>query len=78
MTFYSPEEVIIAYNEKRLDLHAYIKVRTVDLDEKGNLVTKLIETTAGRVLFNQVVPNEAGYINDVLTKKHFAISSVTY
>jgi DNA-directed RNA polymerase subunit beta' len=69
MTFYSPEEVIIAYNEKRLELHAYIKVRTLDLDEQGNLVTKLIETTAGRVLFNEVVPNEAGFINDVMTKK---------
>jgi DNA-directed RNA polymerase subunit beta' len=69
MTFYSPEEVIIAYNEKRLELHAYIKVRTLDLDEQGNLVTKLIETTVGRVLFNEVVPNEAGFINDVMTKK---------
>ena len=68
-TFYSPEEVIIAYNEKRLDLHAHIKVKTMDLDENGNQVEKILETTAGRVMFNEVVPAEAGYINDLLTKK---------
>jgi DNA-directed RNA polymerase subunit beta' len=68
-TFYSPEEVIIAHNEGALDLHASIKVKTVDLDENGEQVTKLIETTCGRVIFNERVPNEAGYINDVMTKK---------
>jgi len=68
-TFYSPEEVIIAYNEKRLDLHAHIKVRTTDLDENGESVEKIIETTTGRVMFNEVVPAEAGYINELLTKK---------
>ena len=66
--FYSPEEVKIAYNEGVLDLHASIKVRTQDLEE-GELVTKLIETTTGRVLFNELVPNQAGFINEVLTKK---------
>ncbi|MBK9192323.1 MAG: DNA-directed RNA polymerase subunit beta' [Crocinitomicaceae bacterium] len=69
MTFYSPEEVIIARNEGKLDLHAAIKVRTNDLDENGNIVTKLIESTCGRVLFNELVPDECGFINDVLTKK---------
>jgi DNA-directed RNA polymerase subunit beta' len=64
MTFYSPEEVIIAYNEKKVDLHAFIKVRTED---KGEI--KIIETTVGRVLFNIVVPKEYGYINELLTKK---------
>jgi DNA-directed RNA polymerase subunit beta' len=68
MRFYSPEEVIIAYNEKRLDLHAIIKVKTDDLED-GNLVKKIIETTCGRVMFNEFVPKEVGYINDVLTKK---------
>jgi DNA-directed RNA polymerase subunit beta' len=68
MTFYSPEEVIIAYNEERLDLHAHIQVRTKDL-ENGELVLKTLETTCGRVLFNEVVPDEVGYINDLLTKK---------
>ena len=62
--FYSPEEVIIAYNEKRADLHAWIKVR---IDDKGE--QKLMETTIGRVIFNQVVPKKYGYINEVLTKK---------
>ncbi len=67
--YYSPEEVIIAMNEKVLDLHTHIKVRTNDVDENGNQVLRLIETTAGRVLFNEVVPNQVGYINDVFTKK---------
>jgi len=67
--YYSPEEVIIANNEKKLDLHAAIKVRTEDVDENGEIVTKMISTTAGRVLFNRIVPTEYGYINEVLTKK---------
>ena len=69
LTFYSPEEVIIAYNEKRVDLNAQIRVRTVDFNEEGELTTQLIETTTGRVLFNEKVPAAAGYINEVLTKK---------
>ena len=66
--FYSPEEVTIAFNEGRVDLHAYIKVKT-HIKENGEIVRRLIETTVGRVLFNEVVPRQAGYINDVLTKK---------
>ncbi|MEQ9064929.1 MAG: DNA-directed RNA polymerase subunit beta' [Vicingaceae bacterium] len=62
--FYSPEEVIIAHNEGKLDLHAPIKV---DIDKNGE--RKLMETTTGRVLFNQVVPEGVEYINQVLTKK---------
>ena len=69
LTFYSPEEVIIAYNEKRVDLNAQIRVRTVDFNAEGELATQIIETTVGRVLFNEKVPAAAGYINDVLTKK---------
>jgi DNA-directed RNA polymerase subunit beta' len=68
MTFYSPEEVIIAHNERCIDLHAVIKVRTKDI-ENGELVDKILETTVGRVIFNQCVPEEVGYINDLLTKK---------
>ncbi|NOQ91827.1 MAG: DNA-directed RNA polymerase subunit beta', partial [Flavobacteriaceae bacterium] len=68
-TFYSLEEVKIAFNEKKVDLNASIKVRANDLDEKGEIVTKIIQTTVGRVLFNEVVPKEAGYINEVLTKR---------
>lgn len=68
LTFYSPEEVTIAFNEKRVELNASIRVRTKDI-ENGKQVTRLISTTVGRVLFNEVVPPEAGYINEVLTKK---------
>ena len=69
LTFYSSEEVNIAYNEEKVDLNAMIKIRAKDFDESGNLVFKIIETTVGRVLFNQVVPEKAGFINEVLTKK---------
>ncbi|MDT0559567.1 DNA-directed RNA polymerase subunit beta' [Ichthyenterobacterium sp. W332] len=69
LTFYSPEEVTIAYNEKKVDLNAGIKVRTQDFNEEGELTTQIIETTVGRVLFNEKVPAAAGYINEVLTKK---------
>ncbi|MBL4939742.1 MAG: DNA-directed RNA polymerase subunit beta', partial [Lutibacter sp.] len=69
LTFYSPEEVTIAFNEKVVDLNAAIRVRTKDFNEDGELVTMLIKTTVGRVLFNEVVPEEAGYINEVLNKK---------
>jgi DNA-directed RNA polymerase subunit beta' len=63
--FYSPEEVIIAYNEKRLDMHAWIKLRWLDANGKSSM----IETTCGRVLFNEVVPDDCGFINELLTKK---------
>ncbi|MBT7529368.1 MAG: DNA-directed RNA polymerase subunit beta', partial [Flavobacteriaceae bacterium] len=69
LTFYSPEEVIIAYNEKRVDLNASIKVKTEDFNDNKELVKQIIETTVGRVLFNEKVPAVAGYINEVLTKK---------
>jgi len=69
MTFYSAEEVIIAHNEKRIDLHAYIKVKTKVRAKDGGIEERIIETTVGRVLFNQVVPEEIGYVNELLTKK---------
>jgi len=69
LTFYSAEEVNIAYNEKQVDLNAQIKVRTIDFNEAGELVPQIIETTTGRVLFNEKVPAAAGYVNQVLTKK---------
>ncbi len=68
-TFYGSEEVIIAYNEKAVDLHAIIKVRISVAQADGTVKNELIETTVGRVMFNQHVPEEAGYINEVLTKK---------
>ena len=67
--FYSPEEVIIAYNERKIDLHAFIKVKANVKEKDGTIINKLIETTVGRVLFNQRVPVEVGYINELLTKK---------
>ncbi len=68
LTFYSPEEVNIAYNEGTIDLHAYIKVKVNDRVD-GQLVNHLVETTVGRVIFNQFVPEEVGFINEILTKK---------
>ena len=67
--FYSPEEVLIAHNEGRVDLHAWIKVKT-NVRENGQLVNKLIETTVGRVIFNEFVPTEVGFVNALLTKKN--------
>ncbi|MFZ0281782.1 MAG: DNA-directed RNA polymerase subunit beta' [Bacteroidales bacterium] len=68
LIFYSPQEVNIAYNEGKIDLHAYIRVKANDR-VNGELVNHLIETTVGRVIFNQFVPEEVGYINEILTKK---------
>ncbi|WP_185876698.1 DNA-directed RNA polymerase subunit beta' [Blattabacterium cuenoti] len=68
--FYSPEEVEIAYNQKAVDLHALIKVKVdIRCEENNKLVKKIVETTVGRVLFNQVVPKKVGFINESLTKK---------
>ncbi|MCL6275280.1 DNA-directed RNA polymerase subunit beta' [Muricauda sp. 2012CJ35-5] len=69
LTFYSAEEVEIAFNEGKVELNAGIKVRAKDFNEEGELVNQIIETTCGRVLFNSVVPEQAGYINTVLNKK---------
>jgi len=68
LTFYSPEEVNIAYNEGKVDLHAIIKVKVMDYED-GEPVKKLLETTVGRVIFNRFVPEKVGFINDLLTKK---------
>jgi DNA-directed RNA polymerase subunit beta' len=67
-TFYSPEEVVIAYNEKRVGLNANVKVKTKDLVD-GEIKDTIIETTVGRVIVNEFVPLEVGYINEILTKK---------
>ena len=68
LTFYSSEEVRIAFNEGKAELNAVIKVRA-QIKEEENLVSKIIETTIGRVLFNDVVPDSVGYVNETLTKK---------
>jgi DNA-directed RNA polymerase subunit beta' len=68
--YYSAEEVVIAHNEGKLDLHAMINVRATVEDETGKLVKKIIETSTGRVLFNEVVPAGVPFINILLTKKN--------
>ena len=70
MKFYGPEEVIIAYNEGRVDLHAKISIRLPkDMTDLSKGYRIFDNTTVGRVIFNQVVPPEVGYINELLTKK---------
>ena len=68
--FYSNEEVIIAYNERVIDMHAWIKVKANIRNSDGLLEHKLIETTVGRVIFNQHVPAAVGFVNALLTKKN--------
>ena len=69
MEFYGPDEVIIAINEGVLSKHAFIKVRTKVRNDNGELETRVIDTVAGRVIFNQLVPEEAGFVDELLTKK---------
>ncbi len=69
LVFYGVEEAEIAYNEKKVDLHAPIKVIVKDLNDKGELVDTMVETTVGRLKFNQNVPQEVGYVNTLITKK---------
>jgi len=68
LAFYSADEAIIAYNEGRVNLHAWVKVKTT-IREGDELKTALIETTPGRIIFNQVVPKNVGFINKLLTKR---------
>ena len=68
LTFYGPEEAIIAYNEGKCDLHAQVKVVVDDIVD-GKAVKHLVETSAGRVIVNQIVPNEVGFFNDIVSKK---------
>ena len=70
LTFYGPEEAIIAYNERKCDIHAIISVVVNDVDENGNVVKVMKhDTSVGRVIVNQMVPDEAGYLNTVISKK---------
>ena len=69
LTFYGPEEAIIAYNERRVEIHAPVKVIVDDLDENGALVKKMVETSVGRVIVNEIVPKEIGFVNTVISKK---------
>jgi len=69
LIFYGPEEAMIAYNEGKVDIHSPIKVIVKDLDENGNIVDVLRETSVGRVIVNEIVPAEVGYINTIISKK---------
>ncbi len=69
LTFYSLEEVKIAYNEGKVALHAMVKVKGYDLNKDGVPELQIIESTVGRILFNEFAPRESGFINEVLTKK---------
>jgi DNA-directed RNA polymerase subunit beta' len=69
-TYYSSDEVVIAYNEGKLSKHAIIKVRVPIKDKKANTLSiQKTETVAGRVIFNQVMPEEVGFVDELLTKK---------
>ncbi len=69
LTFYGPEEALIAYNEGKVDIHAPVKVLVDDLDENGNIVKMMRETSVGRVIVNEVVPVECGFLNTIISKK---------
>ncbi len=69
LTFYGPEEAIIAYNEGKVDVHAPIKCVVKDIDENGEQIKHLVETTIGRLIINEVIPDEIGFVNEVIGKK---------
>ena len=69
LIFYGPEEALIAYNEGKVDIHAPIKVLVWDYDETGNRVKMLRETSVGRVIVNELVPEQVGFINTIISKK---------
>ena len=69
LTFYGPEEALIAYNEKRVDIHAPVKVIVEDKFEDGTIGKRMVETSVGRVIVNEIIPVEVGFFNDVISKK---------
>ena len=69
LKFYGPEEALIAYNEGKVDIHAPVQVIVKDVDENGNIVEVMKDTSVGRVIVNEVVPDKAGYINTIISKK---------
>ena len=68
MSFYAPEEAIVAYNQKRVDIHAPVKVIVDDLLEDGTIGKRQVETSVGRLIVNEVIPTEIGYFNDLIKK----------
>lgn len=69
LTFYGPEEAIIAHNEGKCDLHAPVKVIVKDIDKDGNYYNHMVETSVGRVIVNGIIPDEIGYVNKIISKK---------
>jgi DNA-directed RNA polymerase subunit beta' len=69
LKFYGPEEAVIAYNEGKVDIHAPILIYVDDIDKDGNPINHMIETSVGRVMVNEFVPKEVGYIDEELSKK---------
>ena len=69
LTFYGPEEAIIARNEGKCDLHAQVKVLVKDVDKDGNFYTHMVETSVGRVIVNGIIPDEVGFVNKIISKK---------
>jgi len=69
LIFYGPEEAMIAYNEGQCTCHAIIKCLVDTVDEQHKPCKRLIETSVGRLIFNEKVPAEVGYVNEVITKK---------
>ena len=69
LIFYGPEEAIIAYNEHRVDVHAIVKVMVNDIDEAGQPLRHLVETSVGRVIVNEIIPEEVGFVNEIISKK---------
>ena len=69
LIFYGPEEALIAYNEGKVDIHAPVKVVVRDVDDEGNIVNVMKDTSVGRVIVNEIVPDKAGYINTIISKK---------
>ena len=68
LTFYGPEEAIIAHNEGKCDLHAQVKVMVDDIVD-GKAERHMVETSVGRVIVNGIIPKEVGYVNKVISKK---------
>ena len=69
LRFYGPEEAIIAYNEGKVDVHAIVNVIVRDRDADGTYITHNVETSVGRVIVNEIIPDEVGYFNGIISKK---------
>lgn len=69
LTFYGPEEAVIAHNEGKCDLHAQVKVMVEDVDKQGKTIKHIVETSVGRVIVNEIIPKEVGYVNEIISKK---------